>query len=398
MNNQFFEGSMFYDDLLKRAKQVQKENEQALKRLFNSKIKQSFLIDILHRVESIILPDISKYYDMSINNEKLVSGDMGGIEYEICRMIVGVHRSNCIFITEEERVRFEKDELYKNGLTNSVVEYIKLRDYAAEMFRKKQIVLGDEFLFFPVPYKLFVLCVKSLDILNEYNQYDVLRQFYVSIFNKSLAALTLIEDNFLDNAYPICRLVLELYFKLLLIEIRPELLEEHNAFADYDMKKSCCGQNYTKEFEFKFKNRKDKVSKSKIEFLHYGWLDCLDDYHETVDNKSYSIAGIISYLEKKNYYKKDFSAIKVLYTRCHTYTHGNVEMSKYPLLHYFELSIILGLVLSDVYTMLVEHAKVDNKINEIDVLDSMLVDFNKLIDQYNKKSTENFEAYYNYRK
>ena len=44
MNNPMFD-PMAMDFALK---QIQKENEQSLRRLFDKKIKQSFLIDMLH--------------------------------------------------------------------------------------------------------------------------------------------------------------------------------------------------------------------------------------------------------------------------------------------------------------------------------------------------------------
>lgn len=398
MNNQFLD-PLAMDFALKQFNQIQKEKEQSLRRLFDKKIKQNFLIDMLHRATDAIGADVTKYYDLTINNDKMISGDMGGLEYEICRTIVGLHRSNSIFLDDFSRTSNEKSEDYKKQLTEQVVEHIKLRYFAADLFRKKQIIKGDDFLFYPVPYKLFVLCVDALGLLSEKSNNQPLSWFYVNIFNKSLAALTLIEDNFLDNAYPICRVVIELYFKLLLIEIHPEVFDEHFKFVDYDWKKTCCGHKYPDEFEDKYKNRKEqKERRPRIDFLHYGWLDKIDDYHTIVEKNPYSINGIINYLEEKNDYQMDFSSLKQLHKMCHSYTHGNVGISNYPLLHYFELNIILGSILPHVFSMLSEHIKCDKSINGINILDSLTSDFAKLVDQYNKRSTENFDAYYSYKK
>ena len=89
--------------------------------------------------------------------------------------------------------------------------------FTKSILRKKQIIMGDEFLYFPLPYKLFVVSVNALLILNRDTKGGNLKYMYNLIFNKSLAALSLIEGNYLDNAYPICRLIIELYFKLLII-------------------------------------------------------------------------------------------------------------------------------------------------------------------------------------
>ena len=55
---------------------------------------------MLHRVIDTMGTDVTKYYDLSINNDKMISGDLGGLEYEICRTIVGLHRSNSIFLDD----------------------------------------------------------------------------------------------------------------------------------------------------------------------------------------------------------------------------------------------------------------------------------------------------------
>lgn len=393
MNN-IFDPLMFENSL----KQINKQNEQALRKIFDSRIKQSFLIDMLHRVENKMGLEMYNYFDMNFSAEKMVTGDTLSVEFDVCRMIVGLHRSDSVFLSDYQRTSLEKEEKYKNELTDRVIEHLRLRFYSADLFRKKQIIKGDEFLFFPVPYKLFVLCVQALNILSEKSNNEPLSWFYSNIFNKSLAALTLIEDNFLDNAYPICRVVVELYFKLLLIEVYPELFDEHNNFVDYDWKKTCCGQKYPEEFEEKYKNRKNQREKSRIDFLHYGWLDELGDYHNVVQKNPYSINGIVTYLEEKNDYEMDFTPLKSLYRMCHSYTHGNVGISKYPLLHYFELSIILGSIVPHVFVMLLAHTKLDRKINDIDVVESINEDFKKLIEQYNMRNTENFESYYSYKK
>jgi len=370
-----------------------KQRENALKRIFNKRIKQSFLIEILHRVEEK-WDIISSYFNMNFDNISMISGTGDYIHYEICRMIVGIHRSNCIFLKDDERRNKEKDESYKKELVVEVVNNIKLRSFSAVFFRKKSIIQGDEFAFFPLIYRLFVIVVKSLDDLCKDYPTVHLQQFFVNIFNKSLAALSLIEDNLLEDAYPICRLIIELYFKLLLIEVNPELLDAHEKFSDYDFKKSCYGIDYPEEFEKSFKERKYKNDRSKINFLHYGWLDSLEDYHSVVKNSHYSITGIIEYLEIKNYYQMDFKWLKALYKMCHSYTHGNVYQSRYPLLHYFELGILLFYTLNHTYLILCEHTKANKNVGDIDVLALLNNDVLKTIEQYKNSNEENFKLYY----
>lgn len=56
-----------------------------------------------------------------------------------------------------------------------------------------------------------------------------------TIVNKGLAALSLLEDNFLDNAYPICRGIIELYVQFLLLVNKPEAISTYDKFAKYDL-------------------------------------------------------------------------------------------------------------------------------------------------------------------
>lgn len=379
-------------------KQISKTTEQTLKKIFDSKIKQSFLIGKLHKVKNILGTDLFKYYDLNINNEKVVTGDSETIEYEICKIIVGLHRSNCIFLNDCDRASKEKNEVYKKELEAAVIMHIKLRHYSAIYFRKKQIILGDEFIFYSVPYKIFSLCINAIILLKEKNYNESINPLYVRIFNKSLAALTLLEDNFLDNAYPICRVIIEFYIKLLIMGLNSELVKEHDKFSEYDRNETCCGKKYPEEFEKKYSNRRNKKEQSKINFLHYGWVDLIDDYHEIVTQKPYSMSGLICYLSKKQNEVNDFETIKHFYHMCHSYTHGNVSISMYPLLHYFEISIILSLIIPHTYELLCNHLEVDKLVDEIDVMTPLITDKNLLFEQYKKKTTKNFNAYYNSKK
>ena len=188
--------------------QFHKESNEVLKNIFKNKIKQSFLIDILYKVKENIGIDVYKYFDLSINDTKIITGDFSSIEYDICRTIVGIHRSNIIFMSDYERAQLEKKTQYKDELVNDVVQHLKIRQYSAHFFRKNQIKGGEEFIYFPLLYKVFALCTKSLENLFNNNDGTGIYRFYINIMDKSIAVLSLIEDNFLDNAYPISRSVI----------------------------------------------------------------------------------------------------------------------------------------------------------------------------------------------
>lgn len=370
---------------------------KSLRQLFSSKIKGNFLLEIMYNVIDNLGNKISKYYDLELpDNKKLVSANIELPFYDICRHIVGLHRSNLVFETEDERIKKESDEEYKNLLINQVIENIKLRDYGSAYFRKQAIVEGESFIFFHIPYNIFVLCLRMNELLTSYTTKDIYYTIFTTISNKGTAALSLLEDNFLDNAYPICRGIIELYIKLLLLLNCPETVTNaYYKFTEYELMQSCCNQNYPKEFNDLFENRKNKKCKNKIDYLHFGWLDLIDDFG-VCGAQSYTLNGIIKYLKKKygNQHSKLFDYLYSLYKICNGYTHGTTPVAKYPLLHYFEISIMLYYTIANTYIILCSRLKTDTKINNIDIINKLETDFNNLLTQYHSRSTANFENYY----
>lgn len=101
-----------------------RENDKSLRRMFSGKIKGNFLTAIKNSVSCMLGPDIFKYYDMQLTDEKLFSTGFEKPDFDICHHIVGIHRSNLIFNTEEDRLKKEKSEDYKNTLVIIVVTII----------------------------------------------------------------------------------------------------------------------------------------------------------------------------------------------------------------------------------------------------------------------------------
>lgn len=173
--------------------------------------------------------------------------------------------------------------------------------------------------------------------------------------------------------------------------------EEMNRFLKWELLKTSNNNELPEEFIEQFKNRKDKKQKNKIDYLHYGWVDKIPGYHESINSvKSYSIYGLFEFL--KLYAEEDkkstLDLLQSIYSRCHAFTHGSIGNSGYPLLHYFELSIGLYIPLVATFGTLCECRGIEPKINNIDILKSINGDFEELLKQYSMRSTENFENYY----
>lgn len=387
---------MFMFDLSQPMDDFMKEYDKSLRRIFSGKIKGNFLTEIKIIVQRTLGLDICKYYDFQLTNERIVSNSFERPELDICHHIVGIHRANLIFNSEEERLEKEKSIEYRNKLVNDVVKHIKLRQFGSVFFQKQAILRGENFNYYPVPYDLFVLCVRMNDLLIKCKKDNVYISLIATIANKGLAALTLLEGNFFDSAYPICRGITELYFKLLTLLHNPNAIERFLKFNKYELLKSCGEQDYSQEFNNIYNNRSNKNNNNKAEYLHYGWLDNINDYH--LDGmRPYTISGIVSYLKVKynnNEQSNTLDNIEDLYKMCHGYTHGSVVRSKYPLLHYFEISLMLYYTIFHTYLILCDYLKVDIKINDIDIIEKIEKDIAQLNTQYCAKSTENLELYY----
>lgn len=89
------------------------------------------------------------------------------------------------------------------------------------------------------------------------------------------------------------------------------------------------------------------------------------------------------------------SIFENFYKSCHAYTHGSIQLSRYPVLHYFEISIMLYLIIRETFLLLCKEKEVEPMIDGQDIISMLDRDFEILYDQYLKRSTDNFNRYYN---
>jgi hypothetical protein len=366
------------------------ENDnKTLRVLFKGKINGSFLIKVKSKIFERLGPSLFTYYSMQFDNARIVTGTDETPQYDICRMIVGVHRHHSIFLSEEKIRKNIKSTEYQEQIINEVIEKIELRQFGSRYFRKMQLFFGDEFLYFPVPYELFALCMKSLSLMAENAKPQF--TYYIDLMGLALSSLTLMENNFLSNAYPLCRSMIELHLKTLILDQHPEALKEHERFRTFEIKQSCCSQDYPDEFIALYNAKKHGATK--VNYLHYGWLDSIDDYNTRNANR-YSIYGILAYLKKDSPSPEDFAIIEALYKMCHGYTHGSVTYVKYPLLQYFEISIMIYHVIRSIFPNIYLELKLAIPDEDKSILNILDRDMKTLKEQYDRRSTPNFELYY----
>ena len=383
------------------AEKIVRLNNKILREVFSKSINGSFLIGIKSRVLENPA-EVYSYYQIEPNAKDFVCGTADAYpEYEICRMIVGCHLTNTIFLSDEDKRRLEKDECYKKSLVLEVKENIKLRGYAALHFRKQPIIRGEEFIFFKLPYLLFAVSLRINELLGSNKALQNELPTYVAysrLSNKALAALALLENNMLDNAYPVCRTVIEIYSKFFLLKCFPQIQSTYIEFEQFELKQSCCEQAYPEEFNKLFEERIFKKDKSKVNYLHFGWVDKIPSYHKNAGTTPYSVEGIFAFLSNCEDFKKaklTFENISYFRKMCNAYVHGSVSFTKYPLLHYFEITAMLYLTVSHAYRVLCEELGISTEINGVDIDTKLRLEGDRLMEQYRNRSTENFEDFYN---
>lgn len=373
---------------------IAEQNNTALKRVFMGKIKGYFLIDVKDRVmKALGFDNLIKYYDFRWSEERSVTGIGGAAEYDICRMIVGIHKAKSIFLLDNDIRKNEKSKKYKQQLIIETIEKIKLRLYGSVHFRRKALLQGEEFLYYPLPYELFVMTAKMNEMLTDSHDYNCHQLYYGVIYN-SISALSLMDDNLLGTAYPLCRGAIEMYFKLLIFASRTEFYDQYEKFRMLEVEYSC-HRAYPEEFNALFKKRICKISKAKADFLHFGWVDYIDEYHKVVKKYPYSIYGIITFLKNEN--KNENFGLEWLedfYKSCHAYTHGSIQIVRYPVLHYFEISIMLYFIIRTTFILLCKEKKEGTMIDGQDIISMIDRDFDILYNQYKIRSTERFDRYY----
>lgn len=376
-------------------KEVAEQNNIAIKHIFGEKIRGSFLIKIKDQVlKELGLENFRRYYDFRWSNVEMITGLGEAPEYDICRIVVGIHRAYSVFCSKQEIRENEKNDRYRKQIVSETIEKIKLRLYASVYFRRKILFPGEEFLYYPLPYELFAMAVKMNELLRE-NSNIIYWQLYDGILHNVLSALSLMEDNLLGGAYPLCRGAIEMYVKFLVLNEQSSLYAYYEKFRMYEVEQSCCSQKYPEEFYELFNTRSCQNVKNKADYLHFGWVDFIHDYHTIVKQIPYSVYGLLVFLKNKNEDKiSELEQLEYFYKSCHAYPHGSVQMAIYPLLHYFEISIMLYCIIRGTFLTLCAEKKIDSKIDGNDIISMIDRDFDILWKQYQKRSTESFKRYY----
>ena len=376
------------------AENFRRERNKWLKKYFsNSGVKINFVIAILRTIDKEQGINYFKWFKLPFDVDKMVTWDYDNPDYIICKHIIGAYKSFTLFKPMEERKELENSDCFKRTLIEEVVFRLNISMYSKDMFRKKQLRDGHSFIYFSIPYYMFTICVYLLTKIDQKSMYAGLR---LNILQSAFAILDLMENNIIDTAYPICRGLIETYVKYLCLIGKFDALKMRDELVDEEISHNVCGNDYSKNFEKMF-DSKQGFTNNKLHFLHYGFVDKINDYYKVVDknNSPYSITSMFRYLKETVQWgkKEEVEALERYYYICHTYVHGNC-FNKYLLNGYFELSDILYMIIIDIFKSVCNELKEGYTIEGMDVMKHVELAYKQLEYQKENKSTELLDEYY----
>ena len=343
------------------------ERYKKLRELFrNDEIKGNFLIKILSRVEKAFggIEPLQTRYPAN-NTDNFVAGRYEFPDYNVCKIIIGIHSFNTMFFNDIEKSRLVDDVKYEEELLKSVVENIKLYQYSGYYFRRNQIT-SKRYLYFPLLYDLYAMNIKISEIVKGSNDFPF--NYIGKVANTILGAFTLIESGFVDEAYALCRMSIELFFIWFCINENDKVLELYDKHLRMDLEIKSTN-NYPEEFNNLFENRLVKKNQDKFAYLHFGWVDKLSNYHQLVHpDKAYSIPGIVKYLiNKYPDLEEKFNILKKLYDGCHTFSHGSLISCNHDLAC-IRIAIAMYIPTIVIYDYLCKKKNIETQINNVDIL------------------------------
>lgn len=400
MNNKNIPSFLLNKDNLKafneQMKQINEVIIKSIRNIFKNEIKETFLLKIFNMIKEKY-PNLYNYYSdiLNFNFENILQGPNNSMDYDICCHIVGIHKSNMLFLSENEKGEMQKDIKYKEKLCEQVYKNISLRQFGSSFFRKKSLIKDDRFLYFRMGYNMFVTTTIVSSIISDNKlSKNKLLNFYVSFIGEVISILTLLENGLLVQSFPQCRNLIELFFKYEVLYLHPKAIEEYNEFCQYEIDYATTGK-FNEKFIEKYNNNCNKEKVDKIDYLHFGWIDSIFEINYYKTEKQYSVRGLYNYLcarEKNNNY---LLILKESYNRCHLFSHGSTISKVYPIQAYFELIQIVYPILRTILIHLSKYIGKGIIVNDMDILkkiDNDYKDFSKKLDIMNTKS---IEKYYN---
>ena len=206
-----------------------------LRKMFTNQIKENFLIRILYEIveDSNYKQNYHKWFE-----EYFPEGlpDIGAndfnIKKEICNYIVGSHSSRTALKSKEEISILYSDNKYVSLIKHDVFLSLEIRTYVGRLYRKENLILQNQLLYYPMMLKLFALMNILGTNINQIHD-SVLNGLFLNIWQKALGVFAMIDYGTLDNGYTMARGMIESYVTLITLYYFPNAKKKYNKFTEY---------------------------------------------------------------------------------------------------------------------------------------------------------------------
>ena len=354
------------------------------KRIFSGVIKETFLIEMINKVENdprygIIFMGTNDPNSL-LSLDRMVVGK-GFNATSICKMIVMSHYANTVALTDYERGKKQESNLYKDKLTNDVMNMFRIEKLATPDFSNSSL---ESYL--PLIYYISALCNYCGNKYEEFSNHRlVVKAPYNSEFNykmiyklimKIKACINLADIRATDELMVLYRTLIELFMTYAALWDGSDSVI--NSFYEFDQ--AAFDNNYSGTIPDPIKIMARDMGVDPVKFVNYGWIKNLNGFKDlTNKTRSFNLGGLGKILDKKcGYFCPGFgSELYKFYKACNPQTHGTMLIMNYLQL---ELHIFqnIAVMLKFICEIMSKHLfDFDFKYGNIDLIDELNVALNE---------------------
>lgn len=360
-----------------------RELYRAFKRIFSGTIKESFLIDMVNKVEND--PRYGIIFLGTNDPKKLLSLDSvatgNGFNYSgTCKMIVMCHYANTVSLNDYERGKQQENKLYKEKLTDDVMKMFRIEKLVTPDFSNSSLESYLPIIFYTAALNNYLgnkydEFANQKVVMNAKYNYDFNCRTIYKLIMKIKSCINLADIRATDELMVIYRSLIELFMTFAALWDQNDAVI--NSFYEFDQ--AAFDNNYNGTIPEHIKLMAKDIGVNKIKFVNYGWIKNLPEF-KTLSNKSraFSIGGLAKVLDTKcGYFCQDFgSELYKLYKACNPQTHGTMLV-----MNYFQLELHIfqniAVMLKFICEVMSEHLfKFDFKFGNIDLIDELNIALN----------------------
>lgn len=365
-------------DYINNPEEYKKELFGAFKRAFSGTIKETFLLEMVNRVEND--PRYATIFLGNGNIDRMLSIDsaVGKRRYDpacICKMIVMCHYSNTACLTDSERGKLQSSEEYKRKLTSEVIQMYFLEKLTTPDFSGASLETFLPIIYYSTAVNNYLVekfegsNIQQISVNKSFND-KFNRIIIYKLLTKIKACISLADIRATDELLIIYRSLIELFMTYAALWDENDLLI--NSFFEFD--EAAFNYNYNKSISEKYKTLAKDMGANFVSFINYGWMKDLDEFKKFSNKtKLFNINGLATILDKKyvDINPKLGSELYKFYKTCNPQTHGTIKfMNFYQLeLHVF---VTISVMLSFIGHVMSEHLfKFDFKFGNLDLMNEL---------------------------